>query len=222
TGSTSTAICSWPTIRTKDSAWARIAAGSSPRSPAWASTGAVRPRRADSGPELGHGMRAGALGTTTGALPRRPLTATTAVLGVVRDALIAEEVRRRPAGEYFFGLPVVGETFDGLLNDVNGFHVTREHVFAAVESAAGGPVPEGNVGGGTGMICHGFKGGIGTASRRLDAQDGAWTVGVLVQANHGSRERLRVNGAPVGERIPAAEVSLPDAGASAQPGTGSI
>jgi D-aminopeptidase len=130
-------------------------------------------------------------------------------LGVVRDALIAEEVRRRPPGEYFFGLPVVGETFDGLLNDVNGFHVSREHVFEAIESARGGPVPEGNVGGGTGMVCHGFKGGIGTSSRMVEAAGGRFIVGVLVQANHGRRARLRVNGIPVGERIPESEVPIP-------------
>jgi D-aminopeptidase len=114
-------------------------------------------------------------------------------------------VRRRPAGEYFFGLPVVGETFDGLLNDTNGFHVTRAHVFAALDAAAGGPVAEGNVGGGTGMVCHGFKGGIGTSSRVV----GDATVGVLVQANHGRRARLRVNGIPVGERIPESEIPIP-------------
>ena len=130
-------------------------------------------------------------------------------LGVVRDALIAEEVRRRPAGEYFFGLPVVGETFDGLLNDVNGFHVTREHVFEAVAAASGGPVAEGNVGGGTGMICHGFKGGIGTSSRIVEAAGSSFVVGVLVQANHGRRSRLRVNGQPVGERIPESMVPVP-------------
>jgi D-aminopeptidase len=151
-------------------------------------------------------------------------------LGVVRDALIAEEVRVRPSGEYFFGLPVVGETFDGLLSDANGFHVTREHVFAAVEAASAGPVTEGNVGGGTGMVCHGFKGGIGTSSRVVPVAGGSFTVGVLVQANHGRRSRLRVNGVPVGERIPDTEVPVPrrpDASAGAvselpPPGTGSI
>jgi D-aminopeptidase len=130
-------------------------------------------------------------------------------LGVVRDALIAEEVRRRPSGEYFFGLPVVGETFDGLLNDTNGFHVTREHVFAAMAGAAGGVVAEGSVGGGTGMVCHGFKGGIGTSSRVVAAGGASFTVGVLVQANHGRRDRLRVNGIPVGERIPESQVPVP-------------
>jgi D-aminopeptidase len=153
-------------------------------------------------------------------------------LGVVRDALIAQEVRHRPAGEYFFGLPVVGETYDGLLNDTNGFHVTREHVFAAVEGATGGAVAEGNVGGGTGMVCHGFKGGIGTSSRVVSGPGGSFTVGVLVQANHGRRSRLRVKGIPIGERIPESEIPVPkrpDAASSTptptppiQPGSGSI
>jgi len=143
-------------------------------------------------------------------------------VGVVRDALIAHEARGRPAQDLFWGLPVVGETWDGMLNDVNGQHVTAADVAAAIASAAGGPVPEGNVGGGTGMICHGFKGGIGTASRRLEAGVGGWTVGVLVQANHGRRERLRVNGAPVGERITAADVPLPGADAPGPAGAGSI
>ncbi len=152
-------------------------------------------------------------------------------LGVVRDALIAEEVRRRPPGEWWFGLPVVGETFDGLLNDVNGFHVAREHVFEAVAAASVGPVEEGSVGGGTGMICHGFKGGIGTSSRVVEVDGGPAVVGVLVQANHGRRPRLRVNGVPVGERIPDSEVPIPrypgapgssPAPALPPPGSGSI
>jgi D-aminopeptidase len=131
-------------------------------------------------------------------------------VGVVHDALIMSEVRERPA-ELFWGIPVVGETWDGVLNDINGFHVKPEHVFAALESAGGGSVLEGAVGGGTGMICHGFKGGIGTASRVLPADQGGFTVGVLVQANHGGRERLRINGAPVGRRIPDSELPVPEA-----------
>ncbi len=142
-------------------------------------------------------------------------------LGVVRDALIVAEVRLRPVGEYFFGLPVVGETYDGLLNDTNGFHVTREDVVAAIESATAGPVAEGNVGGGTGMVCHGFKGGIGTSSRVVPAGGSPATIGVLVQANHGRRSRLRVNGIPVGERIPESEVPIPNR-PEVQPGSGSI
>ena len=121
-------------------------------------------------------------------------------VGVVRDALIAAQ----PADllEDAWSLPVVGETWDGWLNDVNGFHVTREHVFTALAGAVGGPVPEGNVGGGTGMICHRFKGGTGTASRVLPLEDGGYTVAVLVQANHEIRERLSIEGVPVGRLIP--------------------
>jgi D-aminopeptidase len=96
---------------------------------------------------------------------------------------------------------VVGETWDGMLNDIDGQHVTSEHVRAAYRAATGGPVAEGGVGGGTGMICHGFKGGIGTASRVLGEEEGGYTVGVLVQANHGTRERLTVNGVPVGRAL---------------------
>jgi len=125
-------------------------------------------------------------------------------VGVVRDALVAEEVARRH-GSSFWSLPVVAETYDGALNDINGMHVDAEHLRDALASARGGPVPEGNVGGGTGMICHEFKGGTGTASRTVDG----WTVGALVQANHGARERLAVDGVPVGrelgrDRIPSA------------------
>jgi len=133
-------------------------------------------------------------------------------VGVVRDALVAAAL----PGEWDWSLPVVGETWDGFLNDINGFHVKAEHVFAALDAARGGPVEEGSVGGGTGMICHGFKGGIGTASRVVE--DG-WIVGVLVQANHGRRWRLRVNGIPVGERIGPDVVPLPH---GAVEGAGSI
>jgi D-aminopeptidase len=131
-------------------------------------------------------------------------------VGVVRDALVEAEVRRRPAGEAFWSLPVVGETSDSTLNDMNGFHVRSEHVFSALAAAEGGPVPEGTVGGGTGMICHGFKGGIGTASRIVDELVGGYVVGVLVQANHGRRERLSVAGVPVGRQIPVSEVPSPE------------
>lgn len=133
-------------------------------------------------------------------------------VGVVRDELVAEQVRVRGDGVYW-SLPVVGETYDGFLNDINGFHVKPEHVRAALQTAAGGPVAEGNVGGGTGMICHQFKGGIGTASRERD-----YTVGVLVQANHGRRERLRINGVPV----PQPSVPLPAHPPGFKPGSGSI
>ncbi len=122
-------------------------------------------------------------------------------VGLVHDALI--ELGYSP------GLPVVAETWDGWLNDIRGMHVRREHVRAALESAGDGEVTEGCVGGGTGMICHGFKGGIGTSSRVLDGKDGGWTVGVLVQANHGSRHRLQVDGVPVGREIPHEQVPEP-------------
>jgi D-aminopeptidase len=137
-------------------------------------------------------------------------------VGVVRDALIAAEVALRDDDSVFWSLPVVGETWDGELNDINGFHVRPEHVQAALDAAGAGPVAEGSVGSGTGMICHGFKGGIGTSSRVVEAVGGA-KVGVLVQANHGRRERLRINGVAVGEAIPASEV--PEPGVD---GTGSI
>ena len=130
-------------------------------------------------------------------------------VGVVRDALVAEGIRSQPPGAFFWSLPVVGETWDGLLNDTDGMHVTARHVVAAIEDARGGPVAEGNVGGGTGMVCHEFKGGIGTASRRLEASDGEWTVGVLVQANYGSRRLLRIDGVPVGAEIGVDEVPSP-------------
>jgi D-aminopeptidase len=122
-------------------------------------------------------------------------------VGVVRDALVAASVQRTVDPDGWWSLPVVGETYDGLLNDINGFHVRPEHVHAAIAAAAGGPVPEGNVGGGTGTICHEFKGGIGTASRVVADADGGFTVGVLVQANHGRRPWLRVDGVPVGELV---------------------
>jgi D-aminopeptidase len=109
----------------------------------------------------------------------------------------------------FWSLPVVGETYDGALSDMTGFHVKPSHVEAALAASTGGPVAEGNVGGGTDMICHEFKGGIGTASRRVAAKDGDWTVGALVQANYGSRELLRIDGVPVGQEIPTSDVPSP-------------
>ncbi len=143
-------------------------------------------------------------------------------VGVVRDTLIAIEREVRGAGAPLWSLPVVGETWDGVLNDIDGFHVTADHARQAWAAARSGPVSEGNVGGGTGMICHGFKGGIGTASRRLPAADGGYTVGVLVQANHGRRPRLAVAGVPVGEEIGADVVPLPEAPSQVPPGAGSI
>src|SRR5580700_2933914 len=131
-------------------------------------------------------------------------------VGVVRDALIAHELQERgPQPGYWWSLPVVGETWDGMLNDINGFHVKPAHVHEAIAKAGAGRVPEGSVGSGTGMICHGFKGGIGTASRVRPAEEGGYTVGVLVQANHGRRERFAVNGAPVGRELGPGEIPLP-------------
>ena len=121
-------------------------------------------------------------------------------VGVVRDAIIQWEVSRKNVLQPWW-LPVVAETYDGALNDINGFHVKPEHVVAALEQASGGVPQEGAVGGGTGMVCHGFKGGIGTASRRLSVEQGGYTVGVLVQCNYGSRRDLRIAGVPVGEEI---------------------
>ena len=125
-------------------------------------------------------------------------------VGVVRDAVISWGNRHfppQPAEDEAFSLPVVAETYDGMLNDINGMHVHPEHVFAALDTARSGPVPEGNVGGGTGMVCAGFKGGIGTASRVVKTRAGKFTVGVLVQANYGRREDLRIAGIPVGQEI---------------------
>ncbi len=130
-------------------------------------------------------------------------------VGVVRDALVAAAVRSHPPGTEFWSLPVVGETFDGVLNDMNGFHVRAEHVDLALAAARPGPVAEGAVGGGTGMICHEFKGGIGTASRVVPPAAGGWTVAALVQANYGSRDLLRIDGVPVGREIPTSEVPSP-------------
>ena len=131
-------------------------------------------------------------------------------VGAVHEALIAYGVAHGHADLASpWSLPVVAETYDGFLSDINGFHVRSGHVFAALDTAAGGPVAEGCVGGGTGMICHGFKGGIGTSSRVLDAHVGGWTIGVLVQANYGGRALLRVDGVPVGRAIPPEEVPVP-------------
>ncbi|MDQ3749332.1 MAG: P1 family peptidase [Acidobacteriota bacterium] len=124
-------------------------------------------------------------------------------VGVVRDAVIEWGAKRSAGGKYSgdLSLPVVAETYDGFLSDINGFHVKKEHAFQALNSAKSGAIAEGNVGGGTGMIAHGFKGGTGTASRKLDVLDGGYTVGVLVQANYGFRGLFRVTGVPVGQEI---------------------
>lgn len=130
-------------------------------------------------------------------------------LGVVRDAIIAHEVARRSPGEIFWALPVVAETYDGLLNDIDGFHIRNEHVEAAFAALADGRVEQGSVGAGTGTIAFGFKAGIGSSSRVIALDGTPTTIGVLVQANHGRRERLRVNGLPVGQAFPVDELPLP-------------
>jgi len=124
-------------------------------------------------------------------------------VGVVRDAVIQWRVAHGqpdPTG-YWWSLPVVAETWDGWLNDINGFHVKAEHAFHAIDTARDGRVEEGSVGGGTGMICNEFKGGIGTSSRKLDLKAGGYTIGVLVQCNYGRRSNLRIAGVPVGMEI---------------------
>lgn len=137
----------------------------------------------------------------SGMLEGPVLITNTHSVGVVHDAAIEWRVQQggADASGFWWSLPVVAETWDGYLNDINGFHVKTEHAMAALNNAKSGPVAEGNVGGGTGMVCHGFKCGIGTASRVVETIDGPYTVGVLVQANYGSRETLRVAGVPVGK-----------------------
>jgi D-aminopeptidase len=130
-------------------------------------------------------------------------------VGVVRDAYLAWLVKnkRKPGTNVFAGgfytYPVVAETYDGYLNDINGFHVKPDDVAVALESAASGRVPEGNVGGGTGMVCYGFKGGIGSSSRKLTDVQGGYTVGAIVQCNCGSRSQLRIGGVPIGQELTA-------------------
>jgi D-aminopeptidase len=125
-------------------------------------------------------------------------------VGVVRDTVIDWELKHgTPIPlEDWWSLPVVAETWDGDLNDINGFHVKPEDANAAVQDAHSGPIAEGNVGGGTGMICFEFKGGTGTSSRKLPENFGGYTVGVLVQCNFGARHLLRIAGVPVGYEIP--------------------
>jgi len=137
----------------------------------------------------------------SGELEGPVLITNTHSVGVVRDAAIQWMLKHQPG--FRWALPVVAETWDGLLNDINGFHVRPEHVFAALDNARAGAVSEGAVGGGTGMLCNGFKGGIGTASRVLPSEEGGFTVGVLVQCNYGSRPGLRIAGVPVGKEFTA-------------------
>jgi D-aminopeptidase len=155
----------------------------------------------------------------SGALEGPVMLTNTHSVGVVHDAVIAWRVRAGApdVSGYWWSNPVVAETWDGYLNDINGFHVRPENAFAALDAARSGPVEEGNVGGGTGMICHEFKCGIGTASRRVAIKDAHYTVGVLVQANYGVRDTLTIAGVPVGKHlrehlIKEEEDSAPDTG----------
>jgi D-aminopeptidase len=139
----------------------------------------------------------------SGCLGTPILITNTHSVGVVRDAVIEWNLKHGASEEYSgdFSLPLVAETWDGFLNDINGFHVRKEHVFAALDGAQSGRIAEGNVGGGTGMVAHRFKGGTGTSSRVIGPEEGGYTVGVLVQANYGRRESLRIAGVPVGREI---------------------
>jgi D-aminopeptidase len=143
--------------------------------------------------------------TESGFLETPVLITNTGSVGTVRDAAWQWMDRHHYYEpfykDYWYAYPVVAETYDGIFNDINGQHVTKEDVFHALDSARSGPVPEGGVGGGTGMMCYNFKGGTGTASRVLDKKDGGYTVGVLVQCNHGSRDQLTIAGVPVGRLL---------------------
>ena len=145
-------------------------------------------------------------------------------VGVVRDAVIQWRIKSGPpdVSGYWWSLPVVAETYDGVLNDINGFHVKERHAFEALDGAKGGAVPEGNVGGGTGMVCYGFKGGIGTSSRVVRVGGASYTVGVLVQSNFGRRAQLLVAGVPVGKEIPQTPTQAALAGDPARGDLGSI
>jgi L-aminopeptidase/D-esterase-like protein len=157
----------------------------------------------------GNGEMTGTIWVEESGLLEGPIGLTnTHSVGVVRDAIIAWQVRRSVTGPgvvrpgVHWSLPVVAETYDGGLNDINGQHVKSKHVFAALDSAAGGPVEEGAVGGGTGMQCFGYKGGIGTASRLLDLDQGSYVLGTLVQANLGRASALTIAGSRLARRCP--------------------
>ncbi len=159
----------------------------------------------------GNGEMTGTAWLEEGGFLEGPIALTnTHSVGVVRDAIIAWRIKKGGAdpGGFYWSLPVVAETWDGWLNDVNGFHVKPEHVFNALDTAHGGAIDEGSVGGGTGMVCYEFKGGTGTASRKIemkekkDAAPRTFTIGVLVQANFGRRPQLMIAGMPVGREIP--------------------
>ena len=170
---------------------------------------AVLPRNQDASPVFAAGYSLNGNGELSGmhwveesGILNGPICITnTHSVGAVHEAAIRWSNQKQGLELMQFCLPVVGETYDGVLNDINGFHVKTEHVFSALDNAREGSVAEGNVGGGTGMICHRFKGGIGTASRRVVIDDQEYTLAVLVQANYGIRETLTVAGVPVGEEI---------------------
>ena len=156
----------------------------------------------------GNGEMTGLLWLEEAGLLGSPIGLTnTNQVGVVRDALIVHDVENYESRG--FKLPIVAETYDGWLNDIDAFHLTEDHVHQALAVAKGGRVEEGNVGGGAGTICHDFKGGIGTASRLVDSKSGQYMVGVLVQSNYGDRHMLRVDGVPVGRIIGPERVPLP-------------
>ncbi len=170
---------------------------------------AVLPRWLDLSPVFAGGYSLNGAGEVTGmhwieesGLLEGPICITnTHSVGAVHEAVIQRMNQQPVDNDMFFNLPVIAETYDGFLNDINGFHVRREHVFSALDNAGDGTVAEGNVGGGTGMICHRFKGGIGTASRRVETPQGEFMLGALVQANYGVRDTLTIAGVPVGKEI---------------------
>ncbi len=173
----------------------------------------------------GNGEMTGTIWLAEQGLLASPIAITnTHAVGIVRDAICVLAAKR--GIEQAWHLPVVAETWDGWLSDAESFPVTEKLALAALESATGGPVAEGNVGGGTGMIAHEFKGGTGTASRRLEAEQGGWTIGALVQANYGYRGQLRCGHIPVGREIGYDVLPGPEAAAAApprpEPGAGSI
>lgn len=175
----------------------------------------------------GNGEMTGTTWITESGFLEGPITITnTHSVGVVRDAVVEWQYKHKhflpleETGGLFWALPIVAETYDGLLNDINGMHVTKEHVFHALDSASSGPVAEGSTGGGTGMISHGFKAGTGTSSRVVRVGDTAYTVGVLVQANHGAFQHLTIAGVPMWPEMKAPKWRMRFG--EIRPGTGSI
>ncbi len=161
----------------------------------------------------GNGEMTGLLWVEESGMCDGPITITnTHSCGVARDATIQWMVKHRPNETGAWSLPVAGETFDGDLNDINGFHVKPDHVFEAIDSAAGGAIEYGSVGGGTGMICYDFKGGSGSASRVVEIDNRKYTIGLFVQSNFGVRHELVIAGVPVGKHIKGNEVRTKPAG----------